>query len=233
MSERNPVRDRDRIPTGVEGLDVALGGGIPAGDLVALVAPPTSGAERLLYAFGIDNPTRYCSTLRPPAEVRDAMAAAGIPDERVDVRSTDGDDLLGTPADHLSGLDAGSVVVVDPATALERAGEERYRSFLEDLKRHCRTTESVAVSTTRFSASQITSIGTRMNSMWTNWRCGPSLNGRSPLPPTSRPSANSSGRLDRNISPFACESTESATSTSVARTVRVGPSSPPITSSPS
>lgn len=145
MSERNPVRDRDRIPTGVEGLDVALGGGIPAGDLVALVAPPTSGAERLLYAFGIDNPTRYCSTLRPPAEVRDAMAAAGIPDERVDVRSTDGDDLLGTPADHLSGLDAGSVVVVDPATALERAGEERYRSFLEDLKRHCRTTESVAV----------------------------------------------------------------------------------------
>lgn len=139
------MSDRDRLPTGADGLDAALGGGIPAGDLVALVAPPTSGAERLLYAFGIDNPTRYCSTLRPPAEVREAMAAAGVPGERVDIRPTDGDDLLGTPADHLSGLDAGSVVVVDPTTALERAGEERYRSFLADLKRHCRTTESVAV----------------------------------------------------------------------------------------
>jgi hypothetical protein len=134
----------DRLSTGVPGLDDALGGGVPAGDLVALVAPPTSGAERLLYAFGTANPTRYCSTLRPPSEVNGAIAAVGL-DGQVDVRSVDADALLGDPADHLSGLDAGSVVVVDPATELERAGEDRYRSFLDDLKRHCRTTESVAV----------------------------------------------------------------------------------------
>jgi hypothetical protein len=143
------MSDRDtgiveRLSTGVSGLDDALGGGIPPGDLVALVAPPTSGAERLLYAFGAANPTRYCSTLRPPPEVDGAMAAIGV-DAGVDVRSVEADALLGDPADHLSGLDAGSVVVIDPATELERAGEERYRSFLNDLKRHSRTTESVAV----------------------------------------------------------------------------------------
>jgi hypothetical protein len=145
MSDATPPADRERLPTGVPGLDEALGGGLPAGDLVALVAPPTSGAERLLYAFGTENPTRYLSTLRPPAEVRGAMAAVDLPDDRVDARSVDADALLDAPADHLSGLDAGSVVVVDPTTELERAGEDRYRSFLDDLKRHCRTTESVAV----------------------------------------------------------------------------------------
>ncbi|MFB6206631.1 MAG: RAD55 family ATPase [Haloglomus sp.] len=145
MSERDAAADRERLSTGVAGLDDALGGGVPVGDLVALVAPPTSGAERLLYAFGVDNPTRYCSTLRPPTEIYGAMAAVDLPDGRVDVRAIDADDLLDAPADHLSGLDAGSVVVVDPATELERAGEDRYRSFLDDLKRHCRTTESVAV----------------------------------------------------------------------------------------
>jgi hypothetical protein len=144
MSERDGG-DRERLATGVDGLDEALGGGLPAGDLVALVAPPTSGAERLLYAFGAENPTRYLSTLRPPAEVHGAMAAVDLPEGAVDVRQVDGDGLLDDPADHLSGLDAGSVVVVDPATELERAGEDRYRSFLDDLKRHCRTTESVAV----------------------------------------------------------------------------------------
>lgn len=144
MSERDGA-DRERLATGVDGLDGALGGGIPVGDLVVLVAPPTSGAERLLYAFGAENPTRYLSTLRPPAEVHGAMAAIDLPDGRVDVRSVEGDAMLADPADHLSGLDAGSVVVVDPATELERAGEERYRSFLDDLKGHCRTTESVAV----------------------------------------------------------------------------------------
>lgn len=140
-----PATDRDRLPTGVPGLDEALGGGLPAGDLVALVAPPTSGSERLLYALGTASPTRYLSTLRPPAEVHGAMATIGADEARVDVRETTGDDLLHSTADHLAELDAGSVVVVDPATDLERAGEDRYRSFLADLKRHLRTTESVGV----------------------------------------------------------------------------------------
>lgn len=145
MSERDAPPARERLSTGVPGLDEALGGGLPAGDLVALVAPHASGAERLLYALGTENPTRYCSTLRPVAEVRDAMAAVDLSDDRADVRAVDADALLDAPSDHLGGLDAGSVVVVDPATGLERAGEDRYRSFLDDLKRHCRTTESVAV----------------------------------------------------------------------------------------
>jgi hypothetical protein len=145
MSDRDALGAPERLSTGVPGLDDALAGGLPAGDLVALVAPFTSGAERLLYALGTENPTRYCSTLRPPAEVRDAMAAADLPADRVDVRGLDADALVEDPSEHLAGLDAGSVVVIDPATGLERTGEDTYRSFLEDLKRHCRTTESVAV----------------------------------------------------------------------------------------
>lgn len=142
----------DLLPTGVAGLDRALDGGLPPGDLVAVVAPPTSQSERLLYAAAAANPARYLSTLRPPVEVHEAMAAVGVGpatgatgEESLDVREVSGDGLLDDPTTHLAELDARSVVVVDPATELERAGEDRYREFLSVLKRHLRATESVGL----------------------------------------------------------------------------------------
>lgn len=147
------------VPLGIKRLDRALGGGVRPGDLVAIVAPPTSQSERLLYAAAAAHPTRYCSTLRPAVEVEEAMAAVGIgplsgsdaageatdDGTGVEVTEVGGDAMLNDPVTPLSGLDARSVVVVDPATELERAGEDQYRSFLTALKRHLRTTESVGL----------------------------------------------------------------------------------------
>jgi hypothetical protein len=63
----------------------------------------------------------------------------------MDVREATGSSLLDDPAGSFSGLEARSVVVLDPATELEREGRERYRAFLDTLVRAVRTTESVAV----------------------------------------------------------------------------------------
>ncbi|MFB6142371.1 MAG: RAD55 family ATPase [Halorientalis sp.] len=132
-----------RLTTGVPGLDAALEGGVPTGSLVVLTAAPRAQSEPLLAAMAGANRARYLSTLRPELEVRDALAAAGAGD--VAVEAVDGDDVLADPAAHLSGLESGSVVVVDPTTELEQGDRERYREFLDACKRALRMTDSVAV----------------------------------------------------------------------------------------
>ena len=137
-------RDGDPIPFGVEGLDDRLGQPLRPGSVVALSADPASPSEELLYPPAAASPGRYLTTLRGAAEVR-AHADRSVDAGALDVREVAGSSLLDDPTGHLSGLDARSVVVLDPVTELERESRERYRSFLDTLKRAVRTTDSVAV----------------------------------------------------------------------------------------
>jgi len=137
-----------RLSTGVDLLDSGLGGGVPAGSLVAVSALPRAQSEPLLYAMAAANATRYLSTLRPAEEVADALTTAapvGKAALDVDVRSVDGDDVLGAPEEFLGGLDAGSLVVLDPTTELEQGDRTRYREFLDTAKRALRMTDSVGL----------------------------------------------------------------------------------------
>ena len=136
--------DAKPLPFGVEGLDDRLGEPLRPGSVVALSADPASPSEELLYSPAAANPGRYLTTLRGAAEVR-AHADRTVDAGSLDVREATGSSLLDDPAGRLSGLDARSVVVLDPATELEREGRERYRAFLDTLVRAVRTTESVAV----------------------------------------------------------------------------------------
>ena len=133
----------DRHSTGVDALDDLLGGGVPSGGLVALVAETGSPVERLCYAASAANTTRYLTTLRPAAEVRDGLDAHGA--ERTTVAAVSGDDLLAGATGHVAGLDPGSLLVVDPVTEAEQGGRESYRDLLERLKAALRESESVGL----------------------------------------------------------------------------------------
>ena len=141
---RDDESGADPLPFGVEGLDDRLGAPLRPGSVVALSADPASPSEELLYPPAAANPGRYLTTLRGAAEVR-AHAERTVDAGDLDVREATASSLLDDPAGSLSGLDARSVVVVDPATELEREGRERYRAFLDTLVRAVRTTESVCV----------------------------------------------------------------------------------------
>jgi hypothetical protein len=132
------------LPFGVEGLDERLGRPLRPGSVVALSADPASPSEELLYPPAAATPGRYLTTLRGAAEVR-AHAGRSVDAGALDVREATGSSLLDDPAGSLSGLDARSVVVLDPVTELEREGRERYRAFLDTLVRAVRTTDSVAL----------------------------------------------------------------------------------------
>lgn len=130
------------LSTGIDWLDEWCGGFAP-GSVVALVADPDAPSEELLYPAADAAPARYLSLLRTAPEVERHAAAAGH--DGFEVTETTTARLMDDPAGALSGLDPESVVVVDPATELEREGRERYQSFLETLQRAVETTESVAI----------------------------------------------------------------------------------------
>jgi hypothetical protein len=137
-----------RLSTGVDLLDSGLGGGVPAGSLVAVSALPRAQSEPLLYAMAAANSTRYLSTLRPAEEVADALTTAAPVEKAaldVDVRSVEGDDVLADPETFLGGLDANSLVILDPTTELEQGDRTRYREFLDTCKRALRMTDSVGL----------------------------------------------------------------------------------------
>ena len=136
----------DRLSTGVGLLDRALGGGVRPRHLVALSAAPRAQSEPLLYAMAAANRTRYFSALRPTAEIEESIrASVDTTDVTIDVRAVDGDAILADPTGHLAGLDQHSLVVVDPTTELEQGDRERYREFLDTLKRALRNTDSVGL----------------------------------------------------------------------------------------
>ena len=72
------------IPTYVEGLDKALGGGIPEGNAVLVSGTPGTMKSTLVYSIRHKNAQRgipglFVSLEQPAADVRDQMARMGLP----------------------------------------------------------------------------------------------------------------------------------------------------------
>lgn len=135
----------ERLSTGLSLLDRRIGGGIPPGQLVALVSPPDVQAELLLEALSAPRGTLYVSTVHPPEEIRrrtPPTAAGETAGDRTVVQVSPRE-FLEEPDAWLSGLAERSTVVVDPTDDLE-AGEE-YRTFLTALRTRLTETGSVGV----------------------------------------------------------------------------------------
>ena len=128
-----------RLSTGVPVMDRQLGGGVPAGSLVSLSTPPDTQSELLVEKFTEPRRTRYLSTMRPAAEIRDQFDGDDLHVEQVDPKA-----LLDSPSDHLADLPDRSTVVVDPVNPLETS-RSQYTEFLSTLKRRLRETDSVAL----------------------------------------------------------------------------------------
>lgn len=123
------------LETGIGLLDRKLDGGLPAGSLTAMLAPPASQSELLLYELASVRPTLYLTTVRDADGVRTVMSQLSLDGPDVVVASVDG----GAPFDDalaLAGtLPEASVLVVDPVDVFEHARPPRYWRFLNALGR--------------------------------------------------------------------------------------------------
>ncbi|WP_121823348.1 RAD55 family ATPase [Halostella salina] len=134
-----------RLSTGVTAIDRNLDGGVRAGSVVALLAPPDSQSEPLLHEFMEERPTAYITTLRTEPAVRDDL-------ERV-LRTDDYSIQyagIDTPIDNagrvVQQVDGQANVVVDTLNPLEETGERnRYVNFLNQFKTHLTNTGAVGL----------------------------------------------------------------------------------------
>ncbi|WP_255191025.1 DUF7125 family protein [Natronobeatus ordinarius] len=151
LSAQSPV-DRappafagDRLPTGTNELDRRLGGGIPAGSVVALVADPASQAEQLLYRATDVRGTLYLSTERSRNGVRRAMESASVTSGAPTIRSVTGEDALEEATALIEKLPDAANLIVDPIDGLERRNRSAYVSFLDALTARIDETDGLAI----------------------------------------------------------------------------------------
>ncbi|MFC7213643.1 AAA family ATPase [Saliphagus sp. GCM10025334] len=140
--------DRGRLPIGVDAVDRALGGGVPAGSVVTLTAPPASQVEHLLYGVTAVRGTLYLATDRSKAQVERAIRRTPRRTGTPTIRSLAGErveDDLDRVLELLEKLPEGATVIVDVVDALERADRRPYREFLSSVVERVVETESVVV----------------------------------------------------------------------------------------
>jgi KaiC/GvpD/RAD55 family RecA-like ATPase len=134
----------ERLPTGIGVLDQRLGGGVPPGSIVALSAPPASGAELLLYEFTVSRETLYLTLDRSASAVADGLRRTAVETGDPVVRDV-GDDPTEHAIELLGDLPERSTVVVDPHSAIEREERAAFFEFMTQLRTWVVETDSLAV----------------------------------------------------------------------------------------
>lgn len=131
-----------RFSTGAQFLDFRLGGGLPAGRLLVLLAPPDAQSELLLHSMASGRRTHVFSTISPDAWEFGQGFATGPP-ASLSFEHVPPAGLHDAPAEHLE-PPMESYLIVDADKGLE-TDREGYLAFLDALKARLRETESVGV----------------------------------------------------------------------------------------
>jgi hypothetical protein len=151
----------DSISTGNQLLDGQLAGGLHAGDLLAIRAPPASQSEAFIHTLMEERPTLYMSTLRQADAVRNDLSRVATAGMEFNIsfvgetatmggemvkkltgkRTLSNDystqsDPLDSVFEQIKKLEGRCNVVLNPTSPLERNAEsEKYVAVLNELKR--------------------------------------------------------------------------------------------------
>lgn len=134
-----------RFKTSVMMVDRRLGGGIESGQMLALVASPTSQSERLVLELAARYPTVYLSTERPVPAVRSTLEAAGSDPDSHSVKRVSAETPIVDALGYVRQLPDEAVLLVDPVNLLEEADEAAYREFLHRVQTGLDNTDSIAL----------------------------------------------------------------------------------------
>lgn len=132
-----------KYSTGLPFLDRRLDGGLPAGDILTIAAPPASQAQLLLRQLAVHHRTQYVSTTCPDeSELRERLSRAA---PGLSVTYAHPDDVLDDPEALADLVAPESFLVLDGIADLETADRDRYLAVLNALKSRLREADSVGV----------------------------------------------------------------------------------------
>jgi len=131
--------------TGITVLDRRLDGGIPQGSVVALIAPPESNAELLLYQLTAARQTLYLTTIRSAAGVRDGFRMTKAPIGDPVIRELSAAEVLDQANRVISRINNEVILIIDPVDPIEERESSRYAYFLNELQTHMQNTGGFAV----------------------------------------------------------------------------------------
>jgi len=140
-AEEPPPTAEGRLSTGIPALDRLLGGGIPNGRMVALIAPPETQGELLLKQLVGVRSTLYLSTFRPKWEIKEELAdyvqnrmTADADPIDLQVDYVTPEELLESPATYLDTLPSRANLIIDSIDEFEVEDRSRYVDFLNLVK---------------------------------------------------------------------------------------------------
>lgn len=134
-----------RLATGIEALDRKLDGGVPAGSLVAVYAPPISQSELILQCIVEERNTLYITLERQKADVQKPFDDETLESNQLVVRQPGLGSPLDNTRDALRQVTNQANIIVDSIKMLELADDQaRYINFLNELTTQLKNTESVA-----------------------------------------------------------------------------------------
>ena len=139
--------DERRFSTGVRFLDEEVGGGIPAGDIVALTTPPDAQTEVLFTEIARVQPTQYVSTVcADEAELTEWITPAGeATNDIITVSHATPADLLSDPTTLVELVPSETCLIIDPVNLLEQGEQREYLALLDEIKARLRAVGSVGV----------------------------------------------------------------------------------------
>ncbi len=148
---------KNKLPTGIRGVDRELSGGLEPGSILAVIAQPATQSEALLQAMVERRPTLYLSTLRESTAVEhrldghcdelfvtDTLGEPTMDNELMrEITGTrshttsvhDNDDALDAVYEAIDQVDREMNIIVDPVNPLEQTESRRsYREVLNKLQ---------------------------------------------------------------------------------------------------
>lgn len=122
------------LETGIELLDRQLNGGVPSGSITAVLAPPASQSELLLYELASVRPTLYLTTVRSADDIHDSMVQLQFENDDVVAASVDPTAPEETLLELVEELPSPSTLIVDPTEVFEWLPATQYWTFLNELR---------------------------------------------------------------------------------------------------
>lgn len=135
-----------KLQTGIEDLDRKLNGGLPAGSITAIEAPPDSQAHLFFHELTTQRGTIWITFARREAAIDASLEETPAPSGDCTVRRVSDDEPMADVTKLLTAVPDRSNILMEPMDVVEsKADPDEYRAFLNDLQAHVLERDSIAV----------------------------------------------------------------------------------------